>query len=261
MNKKRKTIIKIFKGIGFSIDIQTSLKEIDFLDVTLNLQNRTYRSYKKPNDKLLYVNLSSNHPPQIIKQLSNSISESLSKIFSNQEIFNTIKVEYKDALKKLVIILIWNTSTTNQKKTKMGKLNIIWFISPFSKPVSTNIAKIFLQLVTKHFPRSHKLHKIFNRNTVKVSYSCMNNMSKIIKGHNKKVTSKPRDQRPKCNCRKKAENPMKGSCQVNNVVYKGDATRPWYSNTTTFKYLKEMSLLLIWKKGNSYLSKPEGTLE
>ena len=157
--------------------------------------------------------------------------------------------------------MIWNTSTTNQKKTKMGMRNIIWFIPPFSKPVSTNVAKIFLQLVTKHFPRSHKLHKIFNRNTVKVSYSCMNNMSKIIKGHNKKVTSKPRDQRPKCNCRKKAENPMKGSCQVNNVVYKGDATRPWYSNTTTFKYLKEMSLLLIWKKGNSYLSKPEGTLE
>ena len=31
----------------------------------------------------------------------------------------------------------------------------------------------------------------------------MNNISKIIKGHNKKVTSKPRDQRPKCNCRKK----------------------------------------------------------
>ena len=93
MDKKRKTIIKIFKGIGFSIDIQASLKEIDFLNVTLNLQNGTYRSYKKRNDKLLYVNLSSNHPPQIIKQLSNSISESLSKIFSNQEIFNTIKVE------------------------------------------------------------------------------------------------------------------------------------------------------------------------
>ena len=32
----------------------------------------------------------------------------------------------------------------------------------------------------------------------------MNNMSKIIKGHNKKVTSKPCDQRQKCNCSKKA---------------------------------------------------------
>ena len=74
--------------------------------------------------------------------------------------------------------------------------------------------------------RSHKLHKIFNGNTVKVSNSCMNNMSKIIKGHNKKVTSKPHDQRPNCNCRKKAECPMEGNCQVNNVIYKCDVTRP-----------------------------------
>ena len=100
MDKKRKTIIKIFKGIGFSIDIQTNLKEVDFLDVTLNLQNGTYRPYKKANDKLLYIHSSSNHPPQIIKQLPNSISERLSKNSSNQEVFNRAKVEYKDALKK-----------------------------------------------------------------------------------------------------------------------------------------------------------------
>ena len=121
MDKKRKTIIKIFKGIGFSIDIQASLKEIDFLNVTLNLQNGTYRSYKKPNDKLLYVNLSSNHPPQIIKQLSNSISESLSKIFSNQEIFNTIKVEYKDALKKLGYNIDLKHINNKSEKNKNGK--------------------------------------------------------------------------------------------------------------------------------------------
>ena len=30
--------IKIFKDIGFSIYIQTNLKEVDFLDVTLNLR-------------------------------------------------------------------------------------------------------------------------------------------------------------------------------------------------------------------------------
>ena len=41
MDKKRKNIIKIFKEIGFSIDIQTNLKEVDFLDVTLNLQDGT----------------------------------------------------------------------------------------------------------------------------------------------------------------------------------------------------------------------------
>ena len=100
INKKRKTIIKIFKDTGFSIDIQTNLKEVDFLDATLNLQNGTYRSYKKPNVKLYYIHSSSNHPPQIIKQLPNSISERLSKNSSNQEIFSTAKVEYEDALKK-----------------------------------------------------------------------------------------------------------------------------------------------------------------
>ena len=39
MDKKGKAVIKIFKDIAFSIDIQTNLKEADFLDVTLNLQN------------------------------------------------------------------------------------------------------------------------------------------------------------------------------------------------------------------------------
>ena len=47
-----------------------------------------------------------------------------------------------------------------------------------------------------------------------------------MRGH-KKVTSKPRDQRPKCNCRKKAECPEEGKCQVDDVVYKCDVTRPF----------------------------------
>ena len=63
MDEKRKIIIKSFKDIAFSVDIQTNIKEVDFLDITLNLQNDTYRPYKKPNDKLLYIQLLSNHPP------------------------------------------------------------------------------------------------------------------------------------------------------------------------------------------------------
>ena len=216
-DKKRKAIIKIFKDIGFSVDIQTNLKEVDFLDVTLNLQNSTYRPYKKPNDKLLCIHSSSKHPPQIMKQLPNSTSERLSKNSSNQEIFNKAKVEYEDALKKLSYNVDLKYTNNKSEKQNMQKRNIKWFNPPFSKFVSTNVAKAFLQLITKHFPRSHKLHKIFNRNTVKVSYSCMNNMSKIIKGHS--------DQRPKCNYRKKAECPMEGNCLVNDVVYKCDITR------------------------------------
>ena len=101
MDKKRKTIITVLKDIGLSIDIPGNLKEVDFLDVTLNLQNGTYCPYKKPNNKLLYIHSSLNHPTKIIKQLPNSISERLSKNHSNQEIFNTAKFEYKNVLKKL----------------------------------------------------------------------------------------------------------------------------------------------------------------
>ena len=54
----------------------------------------------KPNEKLLYINSSSNHPPQIITQFPNSISEKLLKNSSYQEIFNTAKLEYEDALNK-----------------------------------------------------------------------------------------------------------------------------------------------------------------
>ena len=34
------------EDIGFSTDIKTNLKEVDFADVTLNQQNGTYRPYK-----------------------------------------------------------------------------------------------------------------------------------------------------------------------------------------------------------------------
>ena len=51
-------------------------------------------------------------------------------------------------------------------------------------------------------------------------------MNKIIKGHNKKVTSKSHGQTPKCNCKKKAECLMEGNCQVNDLVYKCDVARP-----------------------------------
>ena len=42
-DKVRKNIIGVFKDIGFSLEIQTNLPEEDFLDVSLNLRNGTYR--------------------------------------------------------------------------------------------------------------------------------------------------------------------------------------------------------------------------
>ena len=39
----------------------------------------------------------------------------------------------------------------------------------------------------KHFPKDHKLRKNFNRNTIKISFSSMNNTKQIIYNHNKRI--------------------------------------------------------------------------
>ena len=94
-----KNIIKILKDIGFAINIEINLKIVDFLDITYNLNNDTYRPYKILNDLLSYINKSSNHPPQIINQLPKIINERLSGNSSNKEIFNSSKYQHKKALR------------------------------------------------------------------------------------------------------------------------------------------------------------------
>ena len=94
----RKGIIEIFKNAGFKIKRKINLHIVDFLDVTFDLLDGTYKSYKKLNDQLLYVNTSSNHPPQIIKQLPISISNRLSNNSSNKQVFDMSKGEYEKVL-------------------------------------------------------------------------------------------------------------------------------------------------------------------
>ena len=79
---------------------------------------------------------------------------------------------------------------------------------------------MFLHLLDTHVPPTNKLHKIFNRNTVKVSYSCNQNISQIIKGHNKKVTQIKRHHKLECNCRIETECPLHGDCRKEDAIYK-----------------------------------------
>ena len=69
--------------------------------------------------------------------------------------------------------------------------------------------------------RNHKYHKIFNRNNVKISYSCMNNLTNIIGSHNKKVTNFDNETNGKrCNCRNKSKCRLDNKCLTNKTVYK-----------------------------------------
>ena len=73
-DKVRQLITKIFKLVGFDIEIMINLKVVDFLDLTLNLDTGFHKPYRKPNDHLQYIHTSSNHPKNILDQLPKSIN-------------------------------------------------------------------------------------------------------------------------------------------------------------------------------------------
>ena len=76
------------------------MKAVNYLDVTLNLENSTYRPYQKENNLIKYINIESNHLPSIIKQLPLSIEYRLSSLSSSEDIFNGSVIPNQDALDK-----------------------------------------------------------------------------------------------------------------------------------------------------------------
>ena len=224
----RKKIIRAVKELGLRITIEVNLKVVNFLDITLNLNSGRYYPYRKPNDNPLYINKLSNHPPRILENLPAAISKRVSDISCDQQAFSDAAPMYEQALVASGFQgkLRFTQQSMNTKKRKRQR-NVIWFNPPFSKSVSTNVARRFLQLVSKHFPKASKLHKIFNRNTLKVSYSCMPNMASIISTNNRMLCREPEPTRP-CNCRAKDKCPLDGKCQTDCIVYKAVVT----NNTT-----------------------------
>ena len=49
--------------------MECNLKAVNYLDVTFNLNNGSYRPYRKPNDETHHIYVRSDHPPSITKQL------------------------------------------------------------------------------------------------------------------------------------------------------------------------------------------------
>ncbi len=194
-DKTRKQLHKCFEQFGLKITAEANLHVVNFLDVPFDLNNGKFKPYRKPNDDPLYINRHSNHPPSIIKQLPTSINKRISALSADEQTFHESAPIYQNALRHSNFDHKLDYMKQAPQKTRRNRQrNIIWFNPPFSKNVKTNIARNFLCLIDKHFPPNHKLHKIFNRNTVKVSYSCMNNVKSIISKHNTRITGKSKPQ-------------------------------------------------------------------
>ena len=97
LEKIRKDIVETFwENFGLKITITT--KVVNFLNGTLDLCTGRYQPYKKSNDIPTYFSVNSNHKPNIIKALPDSISKRISNISSDKATFSNTATFYNDAL-------------------------------------------------------------------------------------------------------------------------------------------------------------------
>ena len=141
VERLKKKIVKIFKESGLSITIECNLKSVDFLDVTFDLVNNTYKPYPKLSNEPQYINKQSNHPPNVLKQLPKSIEKRVSENSSNIDVFNESIHTYNDALiksnfrEKLTYKAPTSKNNFEENRKRKRKRNIIWFNPPYSKNV------------------------------------------------------------------------------------------------------------------------------
>ena len=100
--------------------------------------------------------------------------------------------------------------------------------------MQTEIGKLFLKLLDKHFNKQHGFYKIFNRNNVKISHCCASNISTLISSHKKKITNNNEETKSLCNCRIKINCPVENECCQTNVIYQASIIA---SNNTTKLYV------------------------
>ena len=88
----------------------------------------------------------------------------------------------RESLKKICKALKINFWSLKIKANQARKCKraIIWYNLPYSMNVKTNIGMTFFKLLQKHFPPTHPMYTIFNKNKMKISYSCFRNKGSII---------------------------------------------------------------------------------
>ena len=243
--KRSKRNCAKFSAKMTKITIEANKTIVNFLDVTLDLQSGKHYPFTKEGNVPLYIHKKSNHPPSIPINIPDSINKRLSEISSDRECFDNTKTMYQEALNKSGYnynLSYKESHNVTQRPRRNCPRNILWYNPPYSKNVKTNVGKCFLSLIDQHFPKSNPLHKIFNWNTLKLSYSCMSNIKTIISKHKKaQINKSDPTNDSNCNCRNSSMCPMDGKCNDQSIIYQAEVATSTSRETyigpcdTTFK--------------------------
>lgn len=76
------------KGLDLTVKITTNIKQVDFLDVTVSLNNSSFQPIMKANPKAVYLRPNFNHSRPVIKQIRSSIEFRISADSYSKEVFN-----------------------------------------------------------------------------------------------------------------------------------------------------------------------------
>ena len=118
-----------------------------------------------------------------------------------------------------------NENVSNNKRSR--KRNVTWFNPPFSVNVKTKVGNYFLNLIGKQFSPRHKFGKLFNRYTIKVSYSWMPYIRAETHKHNKNALEKAQQKHldtQLCSCTNKKQCPLNGECLTDSIAYQANIT-------------------------------------
>ena len=94
----KKDFTRSFDQLGLGITIQTNIRSVNFLNVMFNLRVVKYYPYLEPNNKPLYINRLSNHPPLILRQLTAALSRRLTDLSYDADVFREAAPLYNNAL-------------------------------------------------------------------------------------------------------------------------------------------------------------------
>ena len=240
IDRLRKDVICAFQELGFKITTEINCSSADFLDIVLDLQTGGYRPYRKPNQEIRYIAVHSNHPKHVKEQIPKMQELRLSTNSSSQQAFNDAAPPYNRAFAESGYnyeMAYRPPSSRPPSKKKKGR-SVLWFNPPFSGELQSNLTRLFLNMLLKHFKPGSELHKLFNKNNTKVSYCCTPNMKRIIDAHNKKLLAeeKTEDPQAQCNCLRSRRDacPLQGKCLTSCLVYRADVTDTVSNNTHTY---------------------------
>ena len=91
--------VRVPRLLGLRIQIASNLKIVDFFDFTLNLNNGTFKSFSKNKSAPTNVNIDSNFPRSLLKQIPYVMNQRINRLSLCKITFEETKRIYDESLK------------------------------------------------------------------------------------------------------------------------------------------------------------------